>query len=151
MGKKRIFKMVFCDAREALMEMSGSALKVWMELYLRSGADNRAKVSNYQIAAETGLNLQTVKLAKKWLKDNGWLTVIEESQLDANKMFTVPVVEVLIPNRGAKTTPVTKDTSVNDETGVDFPSGGKTTPQYPYPLLHPNPELPSGEKESPSK
>jgi len=67
------FKKIPFEARAALLAMPNAALKVWLAHYLRSDKEDKVEMANEQIMREADLGLSTVKLAKRWLKENGWL------------------------------------------------------------------------------
>src|SRR5207245_11654114 len=71
--EKLFFKKIPVTMRSHLHELTGNELKVWMYFHLRSGADATSYPSNKLIAQETGINIETVKLAKAKLRKLGWL------------------------------------------------------------------------------
>jgi len=75
--------------RSHLHELTGNELKVWMYFHLRSGADATSYPSNKLIAQETGINIETVKLAKAKLRKLGWLEAGEQSKRADGSFSTV--------------------------------------------------------------
>ena len=74
MSKRKIppFKMIPVVMREHLHEFTGSELKLWLYLYLRSDKTQDAFPSNDLIMAETGLSHNTLAEAKKGLRAKGF-------------------------------------------------------------------------------
>lgn len=70
---KAYFKKLPVAMRDHLHELTGSELKVWMYLYLRSDKDDTAFPSNKTIAKATGVHPDRVPDAKKGLRAKGWL------------------------------------------------------------------------------
>jgi len=71
------FKQITCaNIQRLCLELSPAACKVWMfHLSLTNRGDSSyAKVET--IAAGTGLHSFTVKIARGWLRDNGWLELV---------------------------------------------------------------------------
>lgn len=96
MGKG--FKKLPFDWRSRVMELNGANLKVWLFYYWRSDKSDTVAASNPQVAAEAHLNIDTVKIAKAWLKRHGWLTIDTETYRDpVTKRWSIPIFLPLYP------------------------------------------------------
>jgi hypothetical protein len=129
MGKLPPFKPFPFSWRErVLSELSGAQLKVWMAHYWRSGADNKVETSNSQIQRTTGLSHNTVDIAKRWLKDNGWLVVDKAAYRDPlTQQWIVAEFTATIPDpdfRGTIADPDSRGTGPAPDLGV------RTSPDF---------------------
>ncbi len=120
------WKKLPCEHREALLKMPNAALKVWLAHYLRSGREDSVEMSNSQLARECDLNEQTVKIAKKWLKENGGLNFLKETYRDERNQFVIPTVKVEFPTR-VENPPSDPGLKTHPGTRVEFPPDGKPT------------------------
>ena len=59
--------------RRLCSELTPAALKVWLYHFGRSNKQDTSYPNLETIAVETNQNIQTVKHARKWLRENGWL------------------------------------------------------------------------------
>ena len=59
--------------RRLCSELPPAALKVWLYHFGRSNKQDTSYPNLETIAVETNQNIQTVKHARKWLRENGWL------------------------------------------------------------------------------
>ena len=95
-SEKLFFKKIPVTMRSHLHELTGNELKVWMYFHLRSGADATSYPSNKLIAQETGINIETVKLAKAKLRKLGWLEAGEQRKR-ADGSFSTVVEKTHLP------------------------------------------------------
>jgi hypothetical protein len=94
----RPFKKVYCDWRARIFrELKGARLAVWMYHYLRSDSEDNSHPSLYTISNETGYSESTVKTARGWLRENGWLITVVGSRQDDHGRFKVPVEKSIFP------------------------------------------------------
>jgi hypothetical protein len=90
------FKMLEASKiRRLCKELHPAPLKVWLYHYARSGRDDSSFPRLETIASDTDQNVQTVKLARKWLRDNGWL--ITTGQMRVGGQFSVPIERAEFP------------------------------------------------------
>jgi Helix-turn-helix domain len=97
-SKKRPFKVI-TDApafRDRLGELTGNELKVWMYLWLRTNGELTAFPGNDTMAMELGINVDTVKAAKKGLRAKGW-TSRESQRTQGSGAFSTVVEKVHLP------------------------------------------------------
>jgi hypothetical protein len=96
----RGFKQLPFEWRARVLgKLKGARLAVWLYLYWRSDKENEVEAANAQIARETGLAKNTVKIAKKWLRDHGWLVTNRASVRDAETgQWVVPVITAVVPS-----------------------------------------------------
>jgi hypothetical protein len=129
MGKLPPFKPFPFSWRErVLSELSGAQLKVWMAHYWRSGKDNKVETSNAQIQRTTGLSHNTVDLAKRWLKENGWLVVDKAAYRDPlTQQWVVAEFTATIPDPDFRGTLADPE---NRGTGPALKSGVRTNPDF---------------------
>jgi hypothetical protein len=79
-----------------LKELTGSRLKVWLVHRCMEGKGGTSYPSLKALAECTGLDDSTVKEARKWLREHGWL-VSEGQSHTAKGKFSVPVEKTVIP------------------------------------------------------
>jgi hypothetical protein len=117
------FKKIPFEQRAGLLTLKGARLHVWLAHYLRSDKDDEIEISNPQLVRETGYDLSTVKIAKRWLKENGWLVVDREAYRGDNGEWVTPVFKAMFAEGG-------KPNLDSDEGGKDtFGPGLKTQPR----------------------
>jgi hypothetical protein len=119
-AKNRPFKKMYCDRPEVFL-LPPSAFKVWMYHYIREGTTRESWPSLPTICEALDMNEETVKKARKYLKENGWLKQVGSKTSRDSGKFKVPVLQVtrgVIPpqvekppmvkpnHRGGKTTTV---------------------------------------------
>jgi hypothetical protein len=124
--KSKGFKKISFEDREDLLKLPNVQLKVWLGHYLRSDKNDEVQISNSQLARECDLNEQTVKLAKKALREGGHLETIAESVRDEDNQWTIPTIRVHSAPR-VENQPHPQDGEPTYGPRVEFPSGGKPT------------------------
>jgi hypothetical protein len=92
--KTRPFKKVYCDRPEVFL-LPPAAFKVWMYHYIREGTVRESWPSLPTICEKLNMNEETVKKARKWLKDNGWLKQVGSKTSKDSGKFKVPVMQVI--------------------------------------------------------
>ena len=121
-------KLPFEWRDRVLSELSGSQLKVWLAHYWRSGADNKVETSNAQIQRTTGLSHNTVDIAKRWLKKNGWLVVDNAAYRDpVTQQWVVAEFTATIPDPDFRGTIADLE---NRGTGPAPDLGVRTSPDF---------------------
>ena len=118
-GKRPAFKQIDCVDLRRLAGLPPSALKVWLYHYGRSGEDGTSFAALKTIASDTNQNLETVKLARKWLRSNGW--VIDEGGHRTGGRASVRVIRCLIPLENPRPR-VVFPPSVVSRPRADFPT-----------------------------
>lgn len=129
---KKIFKII-ADAPAMLArlhELTGNELKVWMYFWLRTSAGNTAFPGNETIAEELGIDVSTVKSAKRGLRDKGW-TSREEQRVRGNGTFSTVVEKVHLP--WVEIAPTVSPIVVEESTHGTV--GGKSTQQKEYVVI----------------
>jgi hypothetical protein len=127
MSSARPFKKFFCDRKETFA-MPPNAFKVWMYHYCLEGEDRKSWPSRDNICKTLRISVDTLKITRQWLTDNGWLVKVGER--NSRGEFSIPVFKVrrgIVPPvvekyRGGKK-PVHR--GENSATVA----GGKTTPE----------------------
>jgi hypothetical protein len=105
MAKLPPFKPFFFDWRQrCLSELSGANFKVWSAFYWRSDKEDQLEISNTELARMCNLHVDTVKLAKAWLKKHGWLVVEREAYRDEKGQWITPVIRAVFPSQVGKPT-----------------------------------------------
>src|SRR6266702_2783426 len=95
-AKSRPFKKLYCDWRSRIfLELTSAELKVWLYHYLRSGKDDSSHPKLYTISKDTNLHQNTVKAARKGLRNKGWL--VSKRLRGAKGRFAVPEETAVIP------------------------------------------------------
>jgi DnaA-like protein len=97
------YKQIECEElRRLCLELSPAALKVWMfHLSLsHKGDSSYAKVET--IAAGTGLHPYTVKIARGWLRANGWLELVTRRKFGS---ASLPELRCVLPGPRVQKTP----------------------------------------------
>jgi hypothetical protein len=126
MTQSKGFKKIAFEHRGNLLKLPNVQLKVWLGHYLRSDKNDEVQISNSQLARECDLNEQTVKLAKKALRECGHLETIAESARDEDNQWTIPTIRVHSAPR-VENQPHPQDGEPTYGPRVEFPSGGKPT------------------------
>lgn len=75
---KALFKKIPVTMRDHLHELTSSELKVWLYLFLRSNEEGTSFPSNKTIADDIGMDRETVKTAKRGLRDKGWTARLKQ-------------------------------------------------------------------------
>ena len=89
------FKQIDCaDIRRLCLELSPAALKVWMYHWGLTNRNDSSYAKLERIAAETGLHLFTVKIARGWLRDNGWLDLVGYKKFGGKRL---PELRCVVP------------------------------------------------------
>jgi hypothetical protein len=96
--------------RDRLGELTGNELKLWMYLWLRTSGELTSFPSNETMAQDLDISIDTVKAAKRGLRDKGW-TSKESQRTQANGIFSTVVEKIHLP-WGEKPTAVTVATVV---------------------------------------
>jgi hypothetical protein len=110
------FKQIECaNIRRLCLELSPAALKVWMfHLGLTNlGDSSYAKVNT--IAAGTGLHSYTVKIARGWLRANGWLELVRYRKFAS---ASLPELRCVLPGPRVQKTPSLSSGRVQKTPGV---------------------------------
>ena len=97
------FKQIACaDIRRLCLELSPAALKVWMFHWglTNKGDSSYAKLET--IATATGLHSFTVKIARRWLRDNGWLELVRYRKFGP---ASLPELRCVLPGPMVQKTP----------------------------------------------
>jgi hypothetical protein len=118
------FKKLPFDWRDrVLKELQGAKLAVWLAHYWRSDKDENVEMSNSQIMRETNLSHNTVDIAKRWLKDNGWLVVDKAAYRDPiTQQWIVAKFKTTVPNPDfGVEEPYTDNRGTPDNRGTDQP------------------------------
>src|SRR5882762_1185912 len=90
--QQRPFKKLHCDWRARLFsELKGARLAVWLYHYMSSDKDDNSRPYLSLIAKDTGYDRDNVKIARKWLVNNGWLDKIDSTQSN------VAIVKAVFP------------------------------------------------------
>src|ERR1700730_3250154 len=135
------FKKLPFDWRErVLKELKGAKLAVWLAHYWRSDKDDKVEMSNSQLMRDCDLGLSAVKLAKRWLKENGWLVVDKAAYRDPlTQQWISPELTALCPGLdtnlgqdtpGLESNPGNPETRVENQptdSRVGNPATGKAT------------------------
>jgi len=101
--KARPFKKVYCDRPEVFL-LPPTAFKLWMYHYIREGQSRESWCSLMTISTALGMSDKTVKKARKFLLDNGWMKKTG-TRNRSNGEFKVPIMMVMrgtIPPQGRK-------------------------------------------------
>jgi hypothetical protein len=109
-SKERPFKKVYCDRPEVFL-LPPAAFKTWMYHYIREGVSRESWPSLQTICEDLDMNEKTVKQARKFLKDNGWLKQVGSKISKESGKFKVPVMQVTrgsIPPKAEKRPTVKK-------------------------------------------
>jgi hypothetical protein len=158
---KRTFAKIFHELRTHLHELSGSQLKVWVCHRLHEGPEGTSYPSVSLIAKETGLDPDTVKNSRRYMRENGWLRTISHKDSVSGK-FAVPVEQCTYPwltDRGVNT-PSDAGVETHRDRGVKTASGFSpsevdTSEEAPRPSdaspSEPDGAINSEERESKSK
>ena len=89
------FKILTAEKiRRLCYDLKPAALKVWLYHLSRSGPDDTSYPKLETIASETNQNIETVKIARKWLRENGWLVTEGHRWIGP---FSVPVERCAFP------------------------------------------------------
>src|SRR5271170_7538959 len=132
------FKQLPFEWRErTLKDLKGARLAVWLIHYWRSDREDQVEIANAQIMRDCNLGLSTVKLAKAWLKENGWLLVRADSYRNAEGEWRVPKISAVYP--GLETNPRTGVGNQPSDPGLHFtppPGVGFPPAVKPTPSVH---------------
>lgn len=137
--KKKVFKII-ADApafRARLGELTGNEFKVWMYFWLRTAGELTSFPGNKTIAAELNISVDTVKEAKRGLREKGWTTKESQRRRADGTMSTV-VEKTHLPW-------VEKPTAV---TVVEKTDGGKTHQHKEYSVNLEVPPSPAAMEDS---
>jgi hypothetical protein len=106
MAPKKIgFSQLPHGFHERISELSGSQLKVWLAHRCREGKKGESFPSIERLAQDTGICADAVKDARKWLRENGWLTSSGQKRTGRG-LFSIPIEHTTIPDiRSGKTPP----------------------------------------------
>lgn len=99
-AKQRPFKKLYCDRPEVFL-LPATAFKVWMYHYIREGQTRESWPSLQTICEALNMSSKTVKKARKYLLDNGWLKKTGTRDRNSGE-FKVPVMMV---TRGTNPSP----------------------------------------------
>jgi hypothetical protein len=141
-GKKKPFKIIM-DApafRSRLGELTGDELKVWMYLWMHTNGEGTAFPGNETISRDLNIYLRGVKLAKKALREKGWLVKVEQ-RVRPDGTFSTCLEEVRTPwvekgtDRGSDSDPTEGRNSAHGTVGRKT-DDGKTT-QLKEDSIHP--------------
>ena len=134
--KNKPFKII-ADAQELrgrLREVTGNELKVWMYLWLGTKGELTTFPGNQTIADDLDVNIDTVKDARRGLRDKGW-TSKESRRRNENGTLSTTVEKVHQP--WGEKAPL-----VGQNEGKKAPCGtqGENFHQHKYDVV-PNPEV----------
>lgn len=90
--KSRPFKKFYCDRPEVFL-LPPAAFKIWMYHYSREGVVRESWPSLETICEALDLGIATVKRARAYLVENGWLEKTGERDRSSGE-FKVPVMKV---------------------------------------------------------
>lgn len=110
------FKQIACaNIGRLCLELSPAALKVWLfHLSLTNRGDSSyAKFET--IAAGTGLHSYTVKIARGWLRANGWLELVRHRKFGS---ASLPELRCVLPGPRVQKTPSLGSGMVQKTPGV---------------------------------
>ena len=113
-----------------IAELSGAQLKVWLAHRCREGKTGESYPSLDRLAEDTGLHIDAVKDARKWLRTNDWLASSGQRRAAQGK-FSIPIEHTTIPEvRSGETPPPSTSTeAVKHRSGKTPPRcSGKTPP-----------------------
>lgn len=115
-----------------LKELTGAEIKVWLAHRCREGKAGESYPSLDRLAEDTGLSRGTVKVARKGLRNKGWLTTTGQKRSDRGK-FSVPIEHTEIPpvvdDGGTKTVPRSGGTKTRPRNGYEKPAAVKSYPE----------------------
>jgi hypothetical protein len=90
------FKILTTEkVRRLCGELPAAALKVWLCHFSYSGEDLTSYPKLDTIASDTNQNIETVKIARKWLRENGWL--VTEGRRWIGGRFSVSIERCAFP------------------------------------------------------
>ena len=94
--KKNGFSQLPHGFHKRLIELKGARLPVWIAHRAMEGKDGESYPSLKRLEEYTGLNRQTVILARKWLRESGWLTTSGQKRTSQGE-FSIPIEHTTIP------------------------------------------------------
>jgi hypothetical protein len=116
---------------ERIAELSGAQLKVWLAHRCREGKAGESYPSLDRLARDTGLHVDAIKDARKWLRANGWLLSSGQTHT-ARGRFSIPIERTAIPEIVGGEIPPRSASSAEakDSSGKNPPRrSGNTPPQ----------------------
>ena len=117
------FKKLECvEIRRLCRELPPAAFKVWWCHYGHSGADDTSCLRLSTIARETNQNVSTVKNAREFLRDRGWLVTTGWKRIHMGR--GLPIELATVPRQASLR--VEKPPL---KLKVEKPPGGKSTPR----------------------
>ena len=127
------FKQIACaNIGRLCLELSPAAFKVWMfHLSLTNRGDSSyAKLET--IAAGTGLHSYTVKIARGWLRANGWLELVRHRKFGS---ASLPELRCVLPGPRVQKTPPVGSSTVQKTPGV----GSRRLKKTPWGMVQKTP------------
>ena len=141
MKSKQGFSQLPHGLHKHLFELTGAQLKVWLCHRCCEGKEGVSYPSLAKIAEYTGLDVTTVKRARRTLREIGWSVTVGKTE-SRHGHFAVPVEHTVVP--GLQNAPSTQVQNAPTDAGA-FTADGECTPEvdplvlkYPHVRSKPN-------------
>jgi hypothetical protein len=127
------FKQIACaNIGRLCLELSPPALKVWMFHLSLTNKDDSSYAKLEKIAAGTGLHSFTVKIARSWLRENGWLELVRYRKFGS---ASLPELRCVVPGPRVQKTPSLGSGMVQKAPGV----GSRRLKKTPWAMVQKTP------------